>query len=83
MPKRGPATASKQQQNAEKLQQQAPGLLDAPPVLQLRANVGGRPESQRGHHLTPLGAIQKVERDHAGRDCSRQSDQFAQAEIQK
>src|ERR1700691_4310450 len=52
-------------------------------MLQLRPHIRGGPESQRSYQLPPLGPVQQVERHHARRDGSQQSDQFAETEIQK
>ncbi len=78
-----PRTGDRDQQknDAQDLEQQAPRLLDPASMLQLGPDVRCRPEPQRRDHLLALGAIQKIQRDYAGGNRSRQRDQFAETEI--
>ncbi len=72
-----------QQENAQDLQQQTPRLMHATLMFQFVGNLTCRPESERGHYLAPLRAVEQVQRHQACRNDSGESQEFAQAEVEK
>ena len=64
----GSGDGEQQQKQADDFKQQAPRLLNAAAMLQLRAHSGAGPEAERGDNLLALGAVQQIQRDHASRD---------------
>ena len=72
-----------QQADADKLQEQRPGLLDPFPRGDHGGLLGGYPESQRGDGLLAPGAVEEIERHHDGGNRAEQRGELDESQVEK
>jgi hypothetical protein len=70
-----------QKEQADELQQQTPGLLDAAAMLELRAYIGADPETEGRYDLVALGAVEEIEGNDSSGYRAHQAEEFTETEI--